>query len=184
MRGGRDQRAVDVLERHVLHGGIAGLSQRQRVAGVGNDFAVDLDEYPRGVRLDRDRVLGAGGLDRLLGGGVRHGDLLSGGFFQLRRRVVRSQVTDQTEERLAAGAYADDVEQPVRGEVVGLRRPGPPLMVRLAISWLTNALVLAIVAGVLSGVDVRNAGSLLASAAGVRGLHTVLQPPPCLLTPP
>jgi putative membrane protein len=68
------------------------------------------------------------------------------------------------------------VEQPVKGEVVGLRRPGPPLPVRLAISWLTNALVLAIVAGVLSGVDVRNAGSLLAAAAVFGVLNTVLKP--------
>jgi putative membrane protein len=68
------------------------------------------------------------------------------------------------------------VEQPVKGEVVGLRRPGPPLLARLAISWLTNALVLAIVAGVLSGVDVRNAGSLLAAAAVFGVLNTVLKP--------
>jgi putative membrane protein len=68
------------------------------------------------------------------------------------------------------------VEQPVKGEVVGLRRPGPSLPVRLAISWLTNALVLAIVAGVLSGVDVRNAGSLLAAAAVFGVLNTVLKP--------
>ena len=68
------------------------------------------------------------------------------------------------------------MEQPVKGEVVGLRRPGPPLVVRLAISWLTNALILAIVAGVLSGVDVRNAGSLLAAAAVFGVLNTVLKP--------
>jgi putative membrane protein len=68
------------------------------------------------------------------------------------------------------------VEQPVKGEVVGLRRPGPPLLARLAISWLTNALVLAIVAGVLSGVDVRNAGSLLAAAAVFGVLNTVVKP--------
>ena len=34
--------------------------------------------------------------------------------------------------------------------------PGPPLAVRLGVSWLTNALVLAIVAGLLSGVTVKN----------------------------
>jgi putative membrane protein len=54
--------------------------------------------------------------------------------------------------------------------------PGPPLVVRLAISWLTNALVLAIVALLLSGVTVRNAGSLLEAAAVFGVLNTVLKP--------
>jgi uncharacterized membrane protein YvlD (DUF360 family) len=44
------------------------------------------------------------------------------------------------------------------------RRGSPALSVRLAISWLTNALVLAVVAAVLSGVHVRNVGSLLLAA--------------------
>jgi putative membrane protein len=56
------------------------------------------------------------------------------------------------------------------------RTPGPPLTVRLAISWLTNALVLAVVAGLLSGVTVKNAGSLLAAAAVFGVLNTVLKP--------
>ncbi|MGI9184270.1 MAG: phage holin family protein [Solirubrobacteraceae bacterium] len=47
---------------------------------------------------------------------------------------------------------------------------------RLGISWLTNALVLAIVAAVLSGVEVRNAGSLLVAAAVFGVLNTVLKP--------
>jgi putative membrane protein len=68
------------------------------------------------------------------------------------------------------------VNEPVRGEVVGLRRARPPLAARLAISWLTNALVLAVVAGLLSGVDVRDAGSLLAAAAVFGVLNTVLKP--------
>lgn len=55
-------------------------------------------------------------------------------------------------------------------------RGSPPLGVRLAISWLTNALVLAVVAGLLSGVHVRNAGSLLAAAAVFGVLNTVLKP--------
>jgi putative membrane protein len=58
----------------------------------------------------------------------------------------------------------------------GRRTPGPPLTVRLAISWLTNALVLAVVAGLLSGVTVKNAGSLLAAAAVFGVLNTVLKP--------
>ncbi|PZS29523.1 MAG: hypothetical protein DLM59_12720 [Pseudonocardiales bacterium] len=52
----------------------------------------------------------------------------------------------------------------------------PSLSVRLGISWLTNALVLAIVAAVLSGVEVRNAGSLLVAAAVFGVLNTVLKP--------
>jgi putative membrane protein len=56
------------------------------------------------------------------------------------------------------------------------RRDSPSLPVRLAISWLTNALVLAVVAAVLSGVHVRNAGSLLAAAAVFGVLNTALKP--------
>jgi putative membrane protein len=52
----------------------------------------------------------------------------------------------------------------------------PPLLLRLGISWLTNAIVLAVVAGLLSGVDVTNAGSLLAAAAVFGVLNTVLKP--------
>jgi putative membrane protein len=52
----------------------------------------------------------------------------------------------------------------------------PSLPVRLGISWLTNALVLAIVAAVLSGVHVRNAGSLLLAAVVFGVLNTVLKP--------
>ena len=63
-------------------------------------------------------------------------------------------------------------------------RSSPSLPVRLVISWLTNALVLAIVAAVLSGVRVRNAGSLLAAAAVFGVLNTVLKPLLRLLTFP
>jgi putative membrane protein len=51
-----------------------------------------------------------------------------------------------------------------------------PLPARLAISWLTNALVLAVVTGVLSGVHVKDAGSLLEAAAVFGVLNTVLKP--------
>jgi putative membrane protein len=62
-----------------------------------------------------------------------------------------------------------------------LRRPPgplaePPLAVRLGASWLTNALVLGVVAGVLSGVQVRSAGALIAAAAVFGVLNTVLKP--------
>ena len=52
----------------------------------------------------------------------------------------------------------------------------PSLLVRLGISWLTNALVLALVAGVLHGVHVANAGDLLAAAAVFGVLNTLLKP--------
>ncbi len=47
---------------------------------------------------------------------------------------------------------------------------------RLAISWLTNALVLAIVVAVLHGAHAKNAGSLLAAAAVFGVLNTVFKP--------
>jgi putative membrane protein len=52
----------------------------------------------------------------------------------------------------------------------------PSLPVRLGISWLTNAIVLGIVALVLHGVHTKNAGSLLAAAAVFGVLNTVLKP--------
>jgi len=48
--------------------------------------------------------------------------------------------------------------------------------VRLGISWLTNALVLAIVTAVLVNVTVRNVGSLLEAAAVFGVLNTLLKP--------
>ncbi len=50
------------------------------------------------------------------------------------------------------------------------------LPVRLGISWLTNAIVLAVVAGVLRGVDVASPGALLAAAAVFGVLNTLLKP--------
>ncbi|MGO9959833.1 MAG: phage holin family protein [Solirubrobacteraceae bacterium] len=60
----------------------------------------------------------------------------------------------------------------------------PALPLRLAISWLTNALLLAIAAGVLSGVTVSSAGALLAAAAVFGVLNTVLKPLVRLITLP
>jgi putative membrane protein len=56
------------------------------------------------------------------------------------------------------------------------RKRSPSLPARLAISWLTNALVLAIVAAVLRGVDVSSTGALLAAAAVFGVLNTGLKP--------
>ena len=71
----------------------------------------------------------------------------------------------------------------VQGEVVGLRRSGPPLLARLAISWLTNALVLAVVC-VLPNVHVHSAGALIAAAAVFGVLNTILKPLLLLITFP
>jgi putative membrane protein len=60
----------------------------------------------------------------------------------------------------------------------------PPLPVRLGISWLTNAIVLAVVAAVLSGVHVSTAGSLLLAAAVFGVLNTILKPLLRLVTLP
>jgi putative membrane protein len=71
----------------------------------------------------------------------------------------------------------------IEGEVLGLRRSAPPLPVRLAISWLTNALVLGVVA-LLPNVDVSGAGALLAAAAIFGVLNTILKPLLLLVTFP
>lgn len=55
---------------------------------------------------------------------------------------------------------------------------------RLAVSWLTNALVLAAVAALLSGVKVSSAGSLLLAAAVFGILNTILKPLLRLVTLP
>jgi putative membrane protein len=60
----------------------------------------------------------------------------------------------------------------------------PSLPVRLLVSWLTNALVLAIVVAALAGVTVRSAGSLLVAAAVFGVLNTVLKPGLRLITFP
>jgi putative membrane protein len=63
-----------------------------------------------------------------------------------------------------------------------LRSPG--LFVRLLISWLTNALVLAIVTIVLADVRASDAGALLAAAAVFGVLNTLLKPLLRLVTLP
>jgi putative membrane protein len=60
--------------------------------------------------------------------------------------------------------------------VVPAPEPRPPLALRLAASWLTNALVLAIVALVLAGVSVHSTGALFAAAAVFGVLNTLLKP--------
>ena len=68
---------------------------------------------------------------------------------------------------MSSGRYVVEAERP---------RPGPPLPVRLGISWLTNALVLAVVDLLLHGVTVDNFGSLLVAAAVFGVLNTALKP--------
>jgi putative membrane protein len=60
----------------------------------------------------------------------------------------------------------------------------PSLPVRLFISWLTNALVLAIVAALLDDVTVKHFGSLLFAAAVFGVLNTLLKPLLRLITLP
>jgi putative membrane protein len=60
----------------------------------------------------------------------------------------------------------------------------PPLSVRLAISWLTNAVVLGLTAAILSGVTVSDVGSLLLAAAVFGVLNTILKPLLRLITLP
>jgi putative membrane protein len=60
----------------------------------------------------------------------------------------------------------------------------PPLIVRLGISWLTNALVLLVVTVLLTGVTTSDAGALLLAAAVFGVLNTVLKPLLRLITLP
>jgi putative membrane protein len=60
----------------------------------------------------------------------------------------------------------------------------PSFLARLAISWLTNALVLAVVAGLLAGVRVADVGDLLEAAAVFGVLNTMLKPLLRLVTLP
>jgi putative membrane protein len=60
----------------------------------------------------------------------------------------------------------------------------PSLLVRLAISWLTNALVLAVVAALLGGVRVHDVADLLEAAAVFGVLNTMLKPLLRLVTLP
>lgn len=59
-----------------------------------------------------------------------------------------------------------------------------PLVVRLAISWLTNALVLGIVIALLHKVTVSNFWALLEAAAVFGVLNTILKPLLRLVTLP
>jgi putative membrane protein len=63
-------------------------------------------------------------------------------------------------------------------------RDQPPLIIRLGISWLTNALVLAVVTALLTNVTVHNAGDLLLAAVVFGVLNTLLKPLLRLVTLP
>jgi putative membrane protein len=63
-------------------------------------------------------------------------------------------------------------------------RRDTPFLVRLGISWLTNALILGIVTALLSDVRVSNFGTLLLAAAVFGVLNTVLKPILRLVTLP
>jgi putative membrane protein len=74
--------------------------------------------------------------------------------------------------RVVAPAHADDHTR------------SPALFVRVTISWLTNALVLAIVTGLLGDVHASDTGALLAAAAVFGVLNTLLKPLLRLVTLP
>jgi putative membrane protein len=65
-----------------------------------------------------------------------------------------------------------------------IERPGPPLLVRLGISWLTNALVLLVVTVLLTGVTASGVGAVLVAAAVFGVLNTILKPLLRLVTLP
>ncbi len=60
----------------------------------------------------------------------------------------------------------------------------PPLVVRLALSWFTNAVVLAVVVAVLPRAHVNDTGDLLAAAAVFGVLNTLVKPVLRLVTLP
>jgi putative membrane protein len=101
-------------------------------------------------------------------------------------RVPRGETPATRVTRCTARPVSNDVrctldEIMARAEE---RDRSPSLPVRLAISWATNAVVLAIVAGVLEGVHVSSAGSLIAAAAVFGVLNTILKPLLRLVTLP
>lgn len=65
-----------------------------------------------------------------------------------------------------------------------VERPDPPVLVRLGISWLTNALVLLVVTVLLTGVTASGAGAVLVAAAVFGVLNTILKPLLRLVTLP
>jgi putative membrane protein len=71
-----------------------------------------------------------------------------------------------------------------RSSRTAARDRSPSLFARLGISWLTNALVLAIVVGLLGGVRVHDVGDLLEAAAVFGVLNTLLKPLLRLVTLP
>lgn len=64
------------------------------------------------------------------------------------------------------------------------QRNSPSYPVRLFISWLTNAIVLGVLAAVLPDVHVSSAGALLLAAAVFGVLNTILKPLLRLITLP
>lgn len=60
----------------------------------------------------------------------------------------------------------------------------PSLPIRLVISWMTNAIVLGVVAVLLTNVTVSGAGSLVVAAAVFGLLNTLLKPLVRLITLP
>jgi putative membrane protein len=100
------------------------------------------------------------------------------GYAPGRRSDAALHKPDAAWRRLKAVSRAPQALRRDRGE------GSPSLALRLSISWLTNALVLALVTAVLSGVTVADVGSVLAAAAVFGILNTVLKPFVRLVTLP
>ena len=93
-------------------------------------------------------------------------------------------------------AWADDSEAEAGAAVLASHRltsmsgsnstgrSSPSYPVRLGISWLTNALVLGVLAAILPDVHVSSAGALLLAAAVFGVLNTILKPLLRLITLP
>jgi putative membrane protein len=127
----------------------------------GDEVALQLDHEPRQVALTIDDGRQGRGLGTLL----------------LHPALPDLALVDHSDEptpgeRRLCRMSARDVYDPAERD----RRRSPGLSTRLAASWLTNALVLGVVAAALHDVRVHNTGSLIAAAAVFGVLNTVLKP--------
>src|SRR5258707_11456825 len=62
----RERCHIDIPTRDILDGRIGCLTKRQRIVGVGDNLSADCDDLAGWVRIDRDGVVGARSLNRLV----------------------------------------------------------------------------------------------------------------------
>src|SRR4029077_5627527 len=60
-----EQRHFDVLARDILHGRVAGFTERQRIPRIGDNASCDLDDDTMRIALDRDGMIRPRDLDGL-----------------------------------------------------------------------------------------------------------------------